>query len=263
MENDKLKDFVKQHQAEFEDIEPSADLFQNIQNRIAQDAKAPEKKAKVIAFKWWWAAAAACIVGAFVYLLPQKASIETNMPLAKVQAPNRNSIQKNIVPTQGNTMVKSTSSKLQTFAKSDKKATPLKQETLAPKEEDKSVDVKEAIWNDDAPTSQRLAAVLAMSEQTALNTDEKERIQHILEHDESSNVRLAALDLLVQKDQSISLGDELKKQKDPFLQMEILSLMSPEEAEKSKKILTQVSQNPMNIGAVRDQAYVAMLQTNF
>jgi len=126
-------------------------------------------------------------------------------------------------------------------------------------------DLEKALQSESS--SARLTAILALGKRSGLLSDANlETLSGIMNNDESSNVRLAALDVLKNmEDQSYVkslITQSIVKQRDPMVQIELLASLSSEEAAKIKEDLMSLTQDPVNIDAVRNQAYAVLLRSN-
>ena len=115
-------------------------------------------------------------------------------------------------------------------------------------------------------SSARLAAVLASGKKEALlSSGDLQTLFNTMNNDENSNVRLAALEVLKKQENRETVKNlilqSVAKQDDPVVQMELLASLSSGEATRVKQQLLDITQNPINIDAVRNEAYAALLRS--
>lgn len=276
MKKDFLKEFVTDNRDSFDEFEPSVDMLSKIQSQLGLDEKKELPKAKVVSFKYWWAAAAVLVllVGLTLLMKHQDSNINQFVETKKPSIENV-LMQKDSVHIAPNVEKIVSVEKVQKHKpRTEKKQVPSKNvdnfiiDTSTISLANNNIDWKKDLDPSNS-SSVRLAAVLTSGKQNDLSFSDMELLANTMNNDESSNVRLAALDVLgKQSDQSevkTMILQSVAKQDDPIVQMELLSLLSPEEASSVKKQLLDITQNPMSIEAVRNQAYAALLRskTNF
>lgn len=276
---DILKDFLAENKDSFDEFEPSSDVLKKIQSQLKLEEK--QSRGKIISFRYWWAAAVLVLIIATV------AIFQTNKtgiaPIAITGKPAINShslkpsIDSNGMQPSANTLVETKDIKNSIGKKKIEVRFPIKKDIVQVTDTMHRVLASRNIatmdWHKDLADSNsssvRLAAVLASEKQQDLSISDMEMLAHTMNNDESSNVRLAALEVLGKQKDQVEVKNliiaSVDKQDDPIVQMELLSMLSPDEATSVKKQLVDITQNPMSIDAVRNQAYAALLRskTNF
>ncbi|MFT4203006.1 MAG: hypothetical protein QM610_03750 [Chitinophagaceae bacterium] len=278
-EKDILKSFVEDNMEAFDEHVPNADVFSKIQSQLGMKSL-QKPKTKVVAFRYWWAAAAVLllVMGAIVFLLQEKVvdntlvvknpthhtshiAITNKKDSFVVAKTDERNVAKKEQPVRKKIRHKILKTTIQN-ANTDSGPELLASNTVV------SQDWRKELQNTNSSAA-RLAAVLASGKQNGLSVDDMQTLAYTMNNDESSNVRLAALDVLSkQRDQpevKQMILQSVVQQDDPIVQMELLSMLSPDDAATVKKQLLDITENPTNIEAVRDQAYAALLRskTNF
>ncbi|WP_447641402.1 MULTISPECIES: HEAT repeat domain-containing protein [Chitinophagaceae] len=279
MKKDILKDFVADNRSSFDEYEPGLDVLSKIQTQLEMVQPVAKKKSKVVSFRYWWAAAAivAAIVGVVLFSPKEK-----NPDNTVVVNNGSLDIPKQTVTSSKDTAGVTTHPAAMVAALSKNKKTITKPQPKVRNTNDRSVSVDSSSemlasnttvsddWRQDLQnarsSSTRLAAILAAGKEKELSNSDLQTLSNTMNNDESSNVRLAALDVLKKQGSQASVKDlilqSITKQDDPIVQMELLSMLSPDEATKVKSQLLDITQNPMSIDAVRSQAYAALLRSN-
>ncbi|PZP48632.1 MAG: hypothetical protein DI598_09785 [Pseudopedobacter saltans] len=268
MKKDNLKEFVAENKNAFDEIEPSADIFGKIQSQLGLEEEKEMPKAKIISFKYWRAAAAVLVllVGLWAFF-QEKRKVEN--PVVEIKQP----LKPEIIPSIDSAIVHRPSENIasrnrhSTTKKANKRT--LEPAIVVEDKDDSQVVASIENWRSDLNPSNsasvRLSAVLASGKQSDLSVSDMETLANTMNNDESSNVRLAALDVLSRQTNQAEVKSlilqSVAKQDDPIVQMELLSQLSPEEASTVKKQLVDITQNPLSIDAVRNQAYAALLRS--
>lgn len=276
MKKDFLKEFVSDNKDSFDEFEPSVDMLSKIQSQLGLDEKKDLPKSKVVSFKYWWAAAAVLVLLVGLTLLMKQKDSNINQ-LVETKKPSKD----NVLMQKDSVHVAPSVEKIVSIEKVQKRKPRTAQKSVSSKNvQEFTIDTSTVTlasnnmdWKKDLdPTnssSVRLTAVLTSGKQNNLSFSDMELLANTMNNDESSNVRLAALDVLGKQSNQSEVKplilQSVAKQDDPIVQMELLSLLSPEEASSVKKQLLAITQNPMSIEAVRNQAYAALLRskTNF
>ncbi|MBZ4189423.1 HEAT repeat domain-containing protein [Niabella beijingensis] len=280
MKKDILKEFVSENRDDFDDQEPGLDVLSKIQSRLGMEQPVVAPRAKVRKLPYWWAAAALIVVviGIAVFFPQQKTkehSIVTTTapaPLSPaVRADKKDSVTtlRSMVAGIADPQEKKTGVKKRQKIRDEKNVTAStgsKAETAA--SNIITNDWQTALQNESS--SARLAAILATGKRnTLLSGSDLQTLSNTMNNDENSNVRLAALEVLKQQENREGVKNlilqSVAKQDDPVVQMELLASLSSDEATKVKQQLLDITQDPMNIDAVRNEAYAALLRskTNF
>lgn len=112
----------------------------------------------------------------------------------------------------------------------------------------------------------RLAALLEIDQAGTLDKKDLKVLANILNTDENSNVRLAALNVLAQyADHEMASGilvESLSRQDDPIVQLGLIGILSKQKDHKIEASLHKLAEDPKTFRAVRDEAYTILLQKN-
>ncbi|SDD78597.1 HEAT repeat domain-containing protein [Niabella drilacis] len=276
MKKDILKEFVVENRDDFDDQEPGSDVLGKIQSRLGLEQPVVVPGAKVIKFRYWWAAAAAIVVIIGVAaLFHQKEAIDHSIvahtapvsvkPMMGAGKKDSVPVVQSMVaaiaePVQRNAVVKKSRRIV-----AEKNTTPgIDAEAELAASNTVADDWRKGLQNESS--SARLAAILASGkENAALSSSDLQTLSNTLNSDENSNVRLAALDVLKKQENRETVKELLlqsvSKQDDPVVQMELLASLSSGEATTIKQQLLDITQDPMNMDGVRNEAYAALLRS--
>ncbi|WP_114791027.1 hypothetical protein U0035_21515 [Niabella yanshanensis] len=268
MKGDLLKKFVDENRDQFDDQSPDADILGKLQARLGIQAPvgAP-KPAKLVRFRYWWAAAAviAVVIGIGVLLQQDQ---RANRPIVRTGG------NKTATPEVPPDSIKRSSSAVVAMEPTEAPevaAVPqINRVTMPPPVNNLSAaSITQPApdhWQKDLKdesSSVRLAAVLASGKSMALSDDDMKSLYFTMNNDENSNVRLAALEVLKKREKAGNLIlASVDKQDDPVVQMELLASLSPAQAAKVEQQLLEITQNPLTIDAVRNEAYAVLLRSN-
>lgn len=272
MKEDILKKFVDANRDQFDDQSPDAGILGKLQAQLGlQQAVDAPKPAKVIGLRYWWVAAATITAIIGVGVLLQQAP-KADPPIAntrdiKAIAP--------AIPTSADSM-SSSSYKDKAIAQTGPQATVVAPQANRIREAQQvntpvaavttTPDLSTNNWQaglQNESSSVRLAAVLTSGKSKTLSDDDMKSLYFMMNNDENSNVRLAALEVLKKREQAGNLIlASVDKQDDPVVQMELLASLSPTQAAKVEQQLLDITQNPLTIDAVRNEAYAVLLRSN-
>lgn len=271
MKKDILKEFVSENRDDFDDQEPGLDILDKIQSRLGLE----QPRAKAIKFRYWWAAAAIIVAIIGMALLFQQ---DKTMPppIVKIAAPGSTTPpvhldeKDSIATTQPVVAGIADPHQKRTIVKKKQKMREEKSVPLSPGPQAaiasaaRAHDWRKELQNESS--SARLAAILASGKRNAeLSGNDLQTLFHTMNNDENSNVRLAALDVLKKHEDREAVKDlilqSVAKQDDPVVQMELLASLSSGEAVQVKQQLLNITRDPLNIDAVRNEAYAALLRS--
>lgn len=244
MERDNLKKYIQQHRAEFDDLPVPANMLIGISDKINR------RKSRRRKSMYYWTAAActtALLIFSYQYLFhqPVKKRISHVVSVQNVKvAPSP------IIATPAPAKETTLHTTIQTKKLRTKKITHPYKNILAGLRDSSSV-------------ARRIDAVFALNDMTSLNQKLKIVLCNTFANDESSNVRLAALKVLL-KYNSDSLVQKhlisgLSTQKDPFIQMELVQMAEKNLTPECTKRLMELTDNPFTLSVVKEQAYYALL----
>ena len=121
---------------------------------------------------------------------------------------------------------------------------------------------------DSIRSSTRLAAVLGLQKQGSLNEDATQALEKIAVSDESSNVRMAAIETLLDgmtpEARQQKIQDFFVAQNDPTFQVELMQMIGQrdelEMKNSTKDKLNAIVEDPFTLKFVKEQAYAVLLQ---
>ncbi|UIR56534.1 hypothetical protein LZQ00_01630 [Sphingobacterium sp. SRCM116780] len=261
---DKLKEFVKANREGFDHREPSAALWEKIRPQVI-----PQKeKIKPSLHIWKWASAAAVflMIGIGGYFWSQTVNTNQQVKMAtKVQPTTVET--REIKPTvkDATQVAQITISRYNLQGKKKKNL----RETPANLFADKKSELNHyfALLQDTLSASKRLEAVLAFKNLPDLGNNEMNALEETVITDPNSNVRMAALDVVLSRVDKPKKQDKIEelfvKQDDPSLQVEMLQWLARGESgdvsESTKKKLNEILEDPFALKLVKDQAYAVLL----
>lgn len=296
-EKDKLKDFVLEHKAALEQQTPSARVWESIRTKLP-DQKSRESHYKVSKRSlgvqiWWTAASLLLFAAAALWFWPETepypqptaleeklALLEENMKANPIQSDQKT---RNDQPIQQVMPIE----QAQPSAPAEPRgpAADAKAETWVAHEESSGIealsDIEElsgieklssvfALLHDSLSASNRLEGVLRLAALPAWSDEEMIQLSQSLNHDPSTNVRLAALEALTQRmpleDGANLLQEYLIQQDDPFIQIELLMAMLMDDElhlqKATKERLINLAEDPMSFDFVQEQAYAVLMKIN-
>lgn len=259
--NDQFKKYVDENREAFDHLEPSAAVFLKIKNELKEEPKEKKGIIRLIVNHKWMAAAAVLIIASISYLLLDNGKLQ---------------------PTTGNVVAdKKEPITLPTNSLEPKQATILTEESpkntlVAVQTKPKRANTKTASLidmmtvykdlTDSSSASNRLAAILKIQKSGVINNDIVDRLANTLNADGNSNVRLAALNLMGQYAQDSYIANtflkSLNNQKDPIIQLGLIDLLSQTNNPKLDDKLYALANDPTTFAAVKDQAYLVLLNQN-
>lgn len=269
MKKDNLKEFVFAHRDSFDDQQPTSDVLGKIQAKIqSQQVSAPQ--VKIIKFQYW-RVAAILLIGIFCFYvfeqnrkseggIAQTKSSKRAIPSMEIHKQDTRSTQLAVAAAESGP--KKAVKAIQTRMNVSPAIDP---EIKIPENKLMANDWVEALQSESSST--RLSAILDLGKRNALLSDsDLQRLFTTINKDESSNVRLAVLEVLKKHDNQPLVRDfilqSVIKQDDPVIQIELLSSLSPNEALQIKQQLLKLSQDSNHIDLVRDEVYAVLLRSN-
>jgi len=119
---------------------------------------------------------------------------------------------------------------------------------------------------DSSSSTVRLSAILEIDKINSINKNTLNNLAKTLNHDSNSNVRLAALEVMGQyvnnKHVSSLLVNSFSTQNDPLVQLGLIGLIGKIDNVKVEDRLFALADDPNTLGAVKDEAYLALLNQN-
>lgn len=271
---DNLKDFVNANRDAFDRKEPSADLWNKIRPQVVPQVE--EKKIKPL---WRWAsiAAATLLVGTAAFVIfnqekkddrMDKVAVLKSSPVQQkepeeIMRPSQREIVAEAEQKESIRSIQTMTSKQKTHLVANRTA----QKIAVEREEEHEKDYMQML-QDSVRASTRLAAVLALQKQGNLKKDETRALEKIAVSDESSNVRMAAIETLLDgmtpEVRQQKVQDFFVAQNDPTLQVELMQMIAqrdePEMKNSTKDKLNAIVEDPFTLKFVKEQAYAVLLQ---
>ena len=261
--NDQLKKFIDNNRDEFDDLEPSPEIFFRVKEELKE--KNPEQKHTVskIVFSQKWLVAASVIILLFTGYLVFKG--DENIKI--ISEPQTVSNKKTETNVERNNQSETADQKIDQLAVSKKKVKKYKAKAFVNNE--KKFDDMSAIYEqltDSSSSSTRLAAILKIQQTGKISYDIIDKLAKTLDADNNNNVRLAALSLMgtYSEDSYITskLINAIHTQKDPIVQLGLIELLRKADNPKLDDRLYALANDPNTFTAVKDQAYIVLLNQN-
>ena len=255
--NDPLKKYIQDNRDDFDNLEPAADIFFKIKSELKNISKEEKRELHLIINYKWLVAATILITLSITYLFStnnKNNKTVDNQQYTKITAPGITNLPKTTIDTESLINDKKPHVKL-VVAKKVKK-------------QNKEINIIDAYKNlsDSASSSTRLAAILDIQKSNVMSYSIIDQLAKTLNHDSNSNVRLAALNLMSKYAQDSYVGNtflqSLSNQKDPLVQLGLIELLSQTNNPKLDDKLYALANDPTTITAVKDQAYLILLNQN-
>lgn len=253
--NDPLKKYIQEHRDEFDHLEPSGDILFKLKGNLKTQKKEKKGIIRLMTNYKWMAAAAILLTVSITYLLIPK--VET------ADLPNNVAIK---VKEEQNLAIAKANNEGTKIAQAVKPT--VKRVRKKPQEQALNADLLTAYTNlkDSTSASNRLGAILAIEKSTVVSYDIIDRLAKTLNYDSNSNVRLAALNLMSKYAQDSYVNNafmqSLNNQKDPLVQLGLIDLLSQTNNPKFDDKLYALANDPTTLAAVKDQAYMILLNQN-
>ncbi len=249
--NDPLKKYIQDNREEFDHLEPSANILFKLKKELKIAPKEKKGIQALMVNHKWLVAASVLITLSITYLFLTNDNKNLNV--------NDQQFAKNTTP---NIAIETKKESIE-LAKTTPKAAKRKL-----KKQDKDLDMLAAYHNltDSTSSSNRLAAILKIQKSNTISYDIIDKLAKTLNHDSNSNVRLAALNLMSQYVQDSYVANafmlSLNNQKDPLVQLGLIELLSQTNNPKLDDKLYALANDPTTFAAVKDQAYLVLLNQN-
>ncbi|TKC10010.1 HEAT repeat domain-containing protein [Pedobacter polaris] len=255
--NDPLKKYIEDNRDDFDNLEPSADIFFKIKGELKSAAKEEKGGMRLILNHKWLVAASIVITISITYLFITNNSTD--------QLINKQQITKRTIPE----IVDQPKAIIQVEPINDIKKTLVKVTAKRKfKEQNAEINMLAAYkgLTDSTSASNRLAAILDIQKSNVMSYAIIDQLAKSLNHDSNSNVRLAALNLMSKYTEDSYVGNtfmqSLSSQKDPLVQLGLIELLSQTNNPKLDDKLYALANDPTTFAAVKDQAYLILLNQN-
>ncbi|MXV17119.1 HEAT repeat domain-containing protein [Hufsiella ginkgonis] len=260
--DDQLKKYVQENRDDFDHLEPSESVYLRIREGLQTLPKKEKNVFRLFAGHKWMAAASVMLMLSLTYLvLNQRNRHAIVAPRAMGAAPK---VPQTAMADTGKSVAGTQTDHIARATYSRSGPSVLKKG----KRDQAGVNIS-AIYNDLADSSSastRLTAVLKIRESEVMNAEIVDNLAKTLNHDPNSNVRLAVLDLAGKyANNSYVAGvflQSLTSQQDPLVQLGLIDLLSRVNDRRLDERLYALAGNPETTDAVRDRAYLVLLNQN-
>ncbi|GGE96337.1 hypothetical protein SAMN05443634_110108 [Chishuiella changwenlii] len=264
---DDLKKYIDQNRDDFDIHQPSPELWNRIKNNIPEQPKVIEKQKKWSIGYWSIAASMLLILSIGAYFLFNNQDTVVENEIVKIKS--EKSIKKeSTIPTESNPVIETTKP-IEVVSKSEKtvekleQVTPMKDEII---EADKTEIFN--LLSDQESTSNRIEALAKLNNASSLNANEIATLKQVALHDNNTNVRLNAIEILSEKLSRTTASDEMTalflEQDNPMVQMELIGIIAHynngETNQKLIKKLQEIVLDPKAMPFVKDEAYAVLLK---
>ncbi|MCZ4223811.1 hypothetical protein [Pedobacter rhodius] len=255
--NDPIKEFVEQNRAAFDELEAPPFNLEAFKERL-NPAQGKKTKRILLHTKWLVAASVLIVLGTTFLMLKEYNKSSDTDKLA-------NSIHKK--PVKIKPAVKHEEIKIASLVTPEARpivAEVYKKPNLKKHLESDPQPDSYAKLSDSSSSSIRLAAILDIEKSGQISNDVLDRLAKTLNHDENSNVRLAALSVLEKYSYDAHVAalliHSLSIQNDPLVQLGLVSLLGKMKNLNINDKLYALAYDPNTFGAVKDEAYSILLK---
>lgn len=269
--DDKLKKYIDKNRADFDNKEPSAELWKRIQTNIPQQPKVlvPQKKWNI--GYWSIAASALILVSIGIYFMQNDYSVSTTKEQIVVKQKTEKVKQKEQINSVLEKLENKKSNQIEVVTHNKKIEI---KETVLPIKEEKTIvehtDNSEilSLLSDQQSTSNRINGIAKLGEFSTLNSEEKEWLTALALKDQNTIVRLNAIEVLSSKLAKTTASDEMTKifmeQDNPMVQMELIGIIAHLNNDTLDqqliKKLQEIVLDPKTMPFVKDEAYAVLLK---
>ena len=269
--DDKLKKYIDKNRADFDNKEPSAELWKRIQTNIQQQPKVlvPQKKWNI--GYWSIAASALILVSIGIYFMQNDHSFSVAKEQIVVKQKTEKVKQKEQINSVPEKLEDKKSNQIEIATHNKKTETkeiilPVKQENIIVEHTDNSEIL--SLLNDQQSTSNRINGIAKLGEFSTLNSEEKEWLTALALKDKNTIVRLNAIEVLSSKLAKTTASDEMTKifmeQDNPMVQMELIGIIAHLNNDNLDqqliKKLQEIVLDPKTMPFVKDEAYAVLLK---
>ena len=269
--DDKLKKYIDKNRADFDNKEPSAELWKRIQANIPQQPKVlvPQKKWNI--GYWSIAASALILVSIGIYFMQNDYSVSTTKEQIVVKQKTEKVKQKEQINSVPEKLEDKKSNQIEVATHNKKTKTketvlPIKEEKIIVEHTDNSEIL--SLLSDQQSTSNRINGIAKLGEFSTLNSEEKEWLTALALKDQNTIVRLNAIEVLSSKLAKTTASDEMTKifmeQDNPMVQMELIGIIAHLNNDTLDqqliKKLQEIVLDPKTMPFVKDEAYAVLLK---
>lgn len=261
--NDPIRNFVREHRAEFDELEPPAYILNRVRKEIQPPQPPPVKTNRTFVLTKW-AVAASFLLALITYTITNKNS-----------GINDASNQLSSAVTKKAAGIQEPKSKQPVVAVSEivKPSTPEKQRVKAIPPLNREYDSSEKgsivrLLSDRGSASNRISGLMRANKLTYIDEPLMQAVLKSATQDENSNVRLAAVEIIINRLGEPRMKEVLVqaflKQDDPFVQAELIDVLSVMNAGKVppevKNKLLSLTNDPMTMDFVKNRTYTVLLK---
>ena len=264
---DDLKKYIDQNRDDFDIHQPSPELWNRIKNNIPEQPKVIEKQKKWSIGYWSIAASMLLILSIGAYFIFNNQDTVFENEIVKIK-PKKSIKKESTIPTEINPVIETTKP-IEVVSKSEKtiekleQVTPMKDEII---EADKT-EIFNLLSDQESP-SNRIEALAKLNNASSLNANEIATLKQVALHDNNTNVRLNAIEILSEKLSRTTASDEMTalflEQDNPMVQMELIGIIAHynngETNQKLIKKLQEIVLDPKAMPFVKDEAYAVLLK---
>ncbi|WP_353126822.1 HEAT repeat domain-containing protein [Parapedobacter pyrenivorans] len=250
--NDPIKKYIKRNRDAFDHLEPPTEVLQRLKTQLT-----PVRPVKKNIFQRYprttWLIAAALLAGvACTYVL-----LNHRYDAPHLEKPDLAQRPISKVPT---TEIVPVEKSVETQLAPKTEEPQEKTRHVKPQAEPKPLATRLA---DSTSASIRLAAILEIEQSGRMDDRLRLMLSESMNHDNNTNVRLAALDVLSRhlQDPQVAdlLAESLTSQDDPLVQLGIVKIAAQLNHVGIEEALFAVARNPYTFTAVKDEAYAILL----
>ena len=262
--DDPLKKYVKENRDAFDQLEPSEAVLHRLRGQLKQEPIVKAGFFEKHRQRAWLVAASLLLGLAITYTLYRAGETpnpESHQMAQQATAP----VSKDTTPSTEPIVEEETevTPSVERETQRQKPATP------ALPEPEVSASLPAALYAqlaDSSSASTRLAAILEIERSGYMDDEVVGLLSSAMNQDDNSNVRIAALDLLGSYAHDPHVTElfiaSLATQDDPFVQLGLIHFLKQIDNQEVDESLFALANNPGTFVAVKDEAYMALLNQN-
>lgn len=265
--NDPIRRFVSEHREEFDDLRPSSGLLAKIQQEVVE-VKNASRRSRIYRL-CSLSVAASVLIGLSIHFYPRSEDSFAIEAMSK----NTAKVSKSMDQT-----ANAHRKKVPAILPADLKAVPMvvgrsdnsipPQLNLAVSRPANVADEIPSLLNDELSSSARISGLHRAEELSNLGAELIEAIVKRATTDQNSNVRLAALEVIVSRLDQPGMPGILERiflnQDDPFVQSQLIDVIANIDTERFdpdiKNRLIALTENPETKVFVKDRAYAVLMK---
>lgn len=261
---DQLKDFIKKNRTEFEFRFPTPELRTSVLTVLSEKKK--QKRRRAVRTRLSIAAILTVILGFFTLMVLRTPGTGTTEQIAGIKPVNDRKegvTNADLAPT---TITPDIDLEKQVIAEGPK-GHPARKVVSASEKEHTDNELS-FMLSEDRPPSYRINGLQKISELEHIGEDLLEQVTETAVDDGNTNVRLAAVGVLVSKYGNHGLQEHLitafLRQDDPIVQSELIDIITTIDSvsrdPKVRKKLKEIGNDPLSEGFVRERALVLLME---